>query len=596
MIEITINGRGGQGGVTLAKLIAQAYFLKGQEAQAFGVYAAERSGAPLQAFVRIDEKPITNRNQVTTPDHVIVLDQTLLATRLQHGMADNGWIILNTPDAPEDFSTMFPGRRVATIDATSIAVSFGLGTRTVPIVNTTMLGAIGGLLGLTGEDVEQALDALSFKGGNTQAARQAFACVRSAQLPGALLTDTRQTTTTPPAGLFDNRVGSNPAIRTGSWATRRPHRRQLEPACEHACPAGNHIQQFLAEAGRHDYDAALATLLETSPLPGVCGRVCPAPCMDACNRGEFDESVNIREVERYVSDHGQWQPRECAPPREIDIAVIGSGPAGLSAAYQLARLGYEVTVFDAGDAPGGVLRNGIPAYRLPRDILDREVEFVRRHGVRFQNSATIDRATLIRLTYAYSAVFVATGLQESRSLMLAPDQGGSNTMIMQGIDFLDRAHHGQITLDGERVVVIGGGNTAVDAARTALRLGARHVRIVYRRTRDEMPAIADEVQSAIDEGVQLDELMQPIRLDVSGHPALTCQRMKRGPVDNTGRHQPIAENAEGAWFELTCERVIFALGQSRNVAILPEGAVIGQDGALPNLTGAPVFCGGDFAT
>ena len=295
MTELTIFGRGGQGGVTLAKLIAEAYFLKGQHAQAFGVYAAERSGAPLQAFVRVDDEEIDNHNQIREPDHVIVLDRTLIASRVLSGLKKAGWIILNTSETPDSFAEMFHGRRLASVDATSIALSNGLGTRTVPIVNTTMLGAAARVLGVEFADVEAALEELGFGGANAAAARRAFDAVEMKQLPG----EPAQAPTVhpePATSLLDDAVGGYPTIRTGSWATRQPHRRRLTPPCNFACPAGNDVQGFVAAAGKGDYDAALAILLETSPFPGVCGRVCPAPCMDACNRNVFDESVNIREL------------------------------------------------------------------------------------------------------------------------------------------------------------------------------------------------------------------------------------------------------------------------------------------------------------
>jgi len=184
MTELTIFGRGGQGGVTLAKLIAEAYFLKGQHAQAFGVYAAERSGAPLQAFVRVDDEEIDNHNQIREPDHVIVLDRTLIASRVLSGLKKAGWIILNTSETPDSFAEMFHGRRLASVDATSIALSNGLGTRTVPIVNTTMLGAAARVLGVEFADVEAALEELGFGGANAAAARRAFDAVEMKQLPG----------------------------------------------------------------------------------------------------------------------------------------------------------------------------------------------------------------------------------------------------------------------------------------------------------------------------------------------------------------------------------------------------------------------------
>ena len=186
MIEIAIHGRGGQGGVTLAKLIASAYFLRGQYVQAFGVYAAERSGAPIQAFVRIDDEEITNHNQILEPDHVIVLDRTLIGPRVVSGLKPGGWLILNSPEGPDAYVAQFPGRRVATVDATGIAVANGLGTRAVPIVNTTILGAVMKVLGLALPDVKGAMDEVGFGGANLSSGQQAFESVRTQQAPGKI--------------------------------------------------------------------------------------------------------------------------------------------------------------------------------------------------------------------------------------------------------------------------------------------------------------------------------------------------------------------------------------------------------------------------
>ena len=591
MIEITIYGRGGQGGVTLAKLIATVWFSRGKYAQAFGVYAAERSGAPIQAFVRIDDAEITSSNQIREPDHVIVLDPTLIGSGIVAGLEPAGGIILNTPHTPIDFDDLFAGRSVATIDATAIALRHGLGTRAVPIVNTTMMGAVARVFGFTFEEVRATFAELGFGGANLDAAREAFDRVTFERLPGAAAKPQVAPPQTRPVGLLDPEVGAPPKIRTGSWATRRPDRRTLTPPCNHSCPAGNDVQRFVQAIARASYTEALEVLLETSPLPGICGRVCPAPCMDACNRNEFDEGVNVRELERFAADHGDWPLARTRAARQR-VAVVGSGPAGLSASYHLARLGYRVSLFEASDQLGGVLRNGIPEYRLPREVLDREIGFILMHGVTAYTDAHMDRAALRDLTRAYSAVFAATGLQESRSLDLGDAGGG---IVRQGIDFLDCVHRGEEKVAGERVVVVGGGNTAIDAARSSRRLGAASVHILYRRSRAEMPAIAEEVDAALEEGVVLDELVLPQQIRRENNIAeLTCTRMTLGEPDASGRRQPVRDNSPAAQFTIRCERVILALGQSADVSILPEGEEMRDDGQVIGVAGAPLFIGGDL--
>ena len=593
MMEITICGRGGQGGVTLAKIIASAYFLKGKYVQAFGVYAAERSGAPIQAFVRVDDEEITNHNQVQHPDHIVVLDRTLIAPGMDATLKPGGFIIINAPPDKTEWKDHFSGREVATVDATTIAVAHGLGTRTVPIVNTTMAGSIGRVLGLTLTEILAALEHLNFIGANKTCAREAFKQVQTHKLPGEIHKAPEAAKAPRIADLFDEDVGGMPKIKTGSWATEKPERQHLTPPCNHVCPAGNDVQGFVEAVGRKDYDLALSVLLETSPLPAVCGRVCPAPCMETCNRAEFDQSVNVREIERAAAENGT-RPEPGRASREEKVAVVGSGPAGLSTAYQLARLGYPVSLYEAGDELGGVLRTGIPAYRLPRDVLDEELDYILRHDITVHTTCQLKREDMLRLSREFQAVFVATGLQNVSDL----DLGEATSLTpVQGLHFLEQVRQGKQRLDGQRVVVIGGGNTAMDAARSALRIGASEVRVVYRRTRSEMPAIFEEIEQALEEGIILDELVAPVRLaDSDNGPLLTCQGMKLGPPDDSGRPRPVADTSPEARFDLSCDLVILALGQSHDISILPEGSVIKEGEALLGLSGAPFFVGGDFAT
>ncbi len=599
MIEIRIHGRGGQGGVTLAKLIATSRFLKGLSVQAFGLYAAERSGAPIQAFCRYSEDPITNRNLIYEPDHVIVLDPTLVGPTIAAGLKAGGWILINSPQPPDIFAEQFPQNRIATVDATRIARDNNLGTRSVPIVNTALAGAVARMLAFPLQEMCAALEHLGFRDSNLTAATRASEEVE-------LLENAREaggaTETTAPANLargpsiLDGAGGAPPAIKTGQWANEQPHRQQMIPPCNHVCPAGNNVQGFLNALARDEADEALEILLRTTPFPSICGRACPAPCMELCNRIELDGAVNVRQLERYAGDHGHVTPEPLAE-RDERIAIVGSGPAGLTAAYHLARFGYQVTVFESGPEVGGLLRTGIPDFRLPEDVVAREIGRILSLGVDVVTDKRVDRPALLDLARDHDAVLVATGLQEQRDLRLGI---GATEVVVQGIDFLDQVHNGDVRVDGDDVLVIGGGNTAIDAARSALRLGAAEVRVIYRRTREQMPAIGEEIDEALEEGITIEFLTQPISLSAEPDDGarrrhrLTCQRMQLGEPDESGRRAPL--EIPGSDFDLGCDRVILALGQSPDLSVFPEGTEVREGSQLLGLLETPLFAIGDLAT
>lgn len=601
MIEIRIHGRGGQGGVTLAKILATAHHLEGKSVQAFGVYAAERSGAPVQAFLRCDETPIHNPNQIYEPDHLIVLDPTLISPTILSGLKPGGWILLNCEKSPEHYARQerVAAFRIATIDATLIAVENGLGSRTVPIVNTALAGAAARMLGMNLESVIDAFDEFGFHPANRLAARQAWDAVRVQQVepkPGEYHHPVFAHARGP--GMLLGNSGAPPVIHTGEWANQQPVSKNETPPCNFVCPAGNDVQGFLAALTREDVDGALEILLKSSPLPSVCGRVCPGFCMMQCNRSELEGPVNVRALERYAGDHGKAQVT-AAPRRQENVAVIGAGPAGLSGAYHLARLGYGVTLFEAGSELGGLMRTGIPAYRLPREALERDLARIMELGIKTVFDTHVDHQRLEQMTHEFDAVLAATGLQRLTSVDLGMDLGMDNDTgmgrVMQGIEFLDRARQGLVNVQGEELLVVGGGNTAIDAARSALRLGAGKVRVVYRRTRGEMPAISEEVDDAIDEGIQIDFLCSPIRISGQGRKrALVCQRMKLGDPDESGRRRPTA--MAGTEFRIPCDRVILAIGQAADLSLLPDNAVLSKEDPIKAGGTAPVYPAGDLLT
>ena len=593
MIEIRIHGRGGQGGVTLAKILAAAQHRQGKSVQAFGIYAAERSGAPVQAFLRYDDEPFNNPNQIYEPDHLVVLDPTLISPAILSGLKPGGFILFNCDKPPSHYAQQERGApfRIATVDATSIAVRNGLGSRAVPIVNTALAGAVARILGMDLQDIVDTFAEFGFQGGNEKAAREAWdtVCVHDeAPKPAALHHPEISHTRVP--GIINGNTGAPPALHTGQWANQQPIWENATPPCNFICPAGNDVQGFLAALTDEDVDAALEILLKTTPLPSVCGRVCPGFCMTQCNRSELEGPVNVRGLERYVGDHGNARITAAAR-RPEKVAVIGGGPAGLSGAYHLARLGYAVKIFEAGAELGGLMRTGIPAYRLPRHALDRDIDRILELGIETEFNTRIDHGRLQQLTHEYDAVLAATGLQRLTSLDLGLDM----KRVMQGMEFLDQARSNAVAVEGEDVVVVGGGNTAIDAARTAFRLGAHDVRVIYRRTRDEMPAIPEEVDDAIDEGIRIDLLCSPIRISRSdGKRQLLCQQMELGDPDDSGRRRPVA--VPGSEFEIPCDRVILAIGQAADLSLLPDDAQLSADQPIETGGEAQVYPAGDLLT
>jgi 2-oxoacid:acceptor oxidoreductase delta subunit (pyruvate/2-ketoisovalerate family) len=386
-------------------------------------------------------------------------------------------------------------------------------------------------------------------------------------------------------------VGSSLANRTGSWRTERPVYVDLLPPCAEACPAGENVQAWLyeAETGGDGYERAWRKILEENPFPAIMGRVCYHPCESVCNRRQLDEAVGIHAVERFLGDRAieaGWTADRPLPPTGKRVLIVGAGPSGLSAAYHLARLGHLVTVRDAGPKPGGMMRYGIPKYRLPREVLDAEISRLLDLGVRIETRAKMASALAPIEKERFDAVFLATGAGVGRS---ADIPAGDAARILDAVSVLRSTEGEGKPLLGRRVAVYGGGNTAMDVARTAKRLGAEEAVVVYRRTRDRMPAHDFEVEEAEEEGILLKWLSTVRRADGG---SLVLERME---LDETGFPQPTGEVEE-----LAADSLVLALGQESDLSLV-EGVpgVEIVDGVVqigPNMmTGhAGIFAGGDM--
>ena len=397
---------------------------------------------------------------------------------------------------------------------------------------------------------------------------------------------------TPPLSVSSVRTTVN---KTGSWKYIRPLYRDRVAPCNEGCPIGIDIEGYMNLLREDRVDEAVDLLLLENPMPATTGRVCYHPCETACNRRQHDGAVSIHAVERTLGDLALDRPlpRPDTPPRRERVAVVGSGPAGLACAYHLARLGYRVTVFEGEEEPGGILRYGIPEYRLPKSLLAREIDRLCAYGVELRCGVRVGKDLPWSRLEDYDAIFLGLGAEQSLTLGIENETAPG---VFSGLDFLRSMARGIRPSIGGDVVVVGGGNTAMDCARSALRLGAR-VMVVYRRTRIEMPAIEEEIEDAGAEGVEFEFLSAPVGVitEEGRLVGVRCVRMKLGDMDASGRRRPVP--VEGSEFTVGCDTLITATGERPDLEDLPEtiereasSLPVDGIGALPR---AGAFAGGD---
>lgn len=379
------------------------------------------------------------------------------------------------------------------------------------------------------------------------------------------------------------------ANHTGNWRTMKPIYVDRLPPCNHACPAGENIQAWLYHAEEGAYEEAWQQLMQDNPMPAIHGRVCYHPCESACNRGHIDEAVSIHAVERFLGDQAiaQGWRVACAPRTGKNVLVIGAGPSGLSTAYHLARMGHQVTIHEAGPQAGGMMRYGIPKYRLPREIVDAEVARIQSMGVTIRLNSRVDDLEATMAEGRFDAAFLALGAHLARRVEIP---GVDAKRVLDAVTFLRDMEGAARPKLGRRVAIYGGGNTAIDVARSVERLGMEPVIIIYRRDLGHAPAFASEITEAQDEGVQFQWLRRIAQGDES---TLTVEEMA---LDEQGKPQPT-----GRFERIEADSVILALGQRADTGFLRRvsGLRVREDGTIEvdgtMMTGRPgIFAGGDM--
>lgn len=607
MLEIRGHARGGQGMVTAFEILAKVFSkLDDFQVQAFPAFGVERTGAPIQAFLRVAKKEILNRSNIYHPHLILVFDESLIhQIPVFEGLQTGGAVLINTEQPLDHFKGF--AQNIYTVPATAISLERGLGSKSLPIVNAAMIGAV---LRIFEADlsIAQAIVKANVPAkpeANALALQEAYNKVegiatRNESLISLLhapptenrrkLEDLFFEDASEPDGLsapfWSTPMSKN---KTGNWRLMTPSYVDRTPPCNANCPAGTDVRAFVKLAAAKKFQEAYDTIYKCNPFPAICGRVCPNFCEQNCNRNELDQGVNIGAIERFIGDRVlSDHVKPTALLHKERIAIIGSGPAGLTAALRLREKGYPVTVFEAMPQAGGMMRSGIPKFRLPDEVLDREIDIIQRKGV---DIVLNRKVTVDELSKDFDAIITAVGSHVGVDLGLPNEE-----LVTDGLSFLRNFKLNEDPAGiqaGDKVAIIGGGNTAIDVARTVLRLGATPI-IIYRRTIREMPAIAQEVREAQLEGVLFQFLTAPVGISKTANKlALNLVRMQLGEPDESGRCRP--EPLAGSKYTLPVDHTITAIGQRTDQFAFGSLKVSPKQGRIEYPGNKAVFCAGDMA-
>jgi 2-oxoacid:acceptor oxidoreductase gamma subunit (pyruvate/2-ketoisovalerate family) len=587
MIEIRVHGIGGQGVVVAAKLLADAAAKSGYRSQCFSAFGVERRGGSVESYVRISDEDIFIHSRLYEPDYVVLMEESLAKNpQMMSGLKEKGGVLINSSKQPEYFSSL-GDYRIVTIDGNTIARKQGLTLASgMPVINTIILGGLVAMIpGVGFEFLAEAIREGKIPSAekNVEGAREAYHKTKL-QLTGTVISEAKE----------------NPEISV----TQFPIFKTKMPPCETGtthCAAGEDIRTILSLIHRNQFEEAFENIKFENPFPGVCGRVCYHPCETHCNRIQYDEGIAIKALERAVFDHADREVVKKPIKREKTgkkVAIIGSGPAGMTCAYFLAILGHDVTVFEAAPVLGGIPRIGIPAYRLPKEVVDKEVAEIVELGVEVKNNTEVGKdVSFDSITNEYDACFIGVGAHASVKLNIPGELGNR---VIPGMEFLESIGLGKEVDLGNKVGVVGGDNTAVDAARTARRLGAREVTIIYNLTLKEMPAYLEEVEAARKEGIDLIELAMPIKIHHNGKKLVGIECLKINLVKGDGEEQPRPEPIQGTNFMMDIDSLIVVGGEVPKISFLPStvervGSLIKVD-SLGRTTMPGLYAGGDVTS